>query len=314
MKKNKKEIELTPIRDFFDPFGKWCKVYSDGNHFVGTMTKHHDKKYQKQIKITDETRFFDELYIIACKNGLTHKALYDFMKDNMLDKFPYMENEIDAFVEKHIKMKIHNFYSRIKRFKRKAYLNKWNKFVTITYDDKKHTAESFKRTLRKCLSNLHCRRGWNYMGVFEYAPETQRLHFHALMYIPDGQMVGEIVEKQDYSTAQKKMQKTLINTFFEKKFGRNDFEDLTEEDIKHGHALEYLTKYLHKTNEKIVYSRGIPTELSMYIENTDIVTEFVDYVLKFVLFDDCICDCKYTPYKPPRYEQSNIFELGLCCS
>ncbi len=304
--------ELTEIYDFevVDAFGKWCKVYNDGNHFIGSIAIHHTGKHKNKYKLTDEIRYFDNLYIIACKNGLTHTALYDFLKNGMLNEFPLMQ-DVDNFVEKHIQRKIHNFYARIKRFTRKAHLNKWNKFVTITYDDKKHTAESFKRKLKKCLSNLHCRRGWNYMGVFEYAPETQRLHFHALMYIPNGQMVGEVVERKDYSTAQKKMQTTLINTFFEKKFGRNDFEDLSAEDLKFGHALEYLTKYLHKTNEKIVYSRGIPTELSMYIANTDIATEFEDFVLKFVLFDDCIdSDCVYTPYEPPQYEQSS---LELCC-
>ena len=37
------------------------------------------------------------------------------------------------------------------------------------------------------------------MGVFENAPETERLHFHALMYIPDGEMIGNIYEKKDYN-------------------------------------------------------------------------------------------------------------------
>ena len=307
MKINNKELELTPIRNFNDPFGKWCKVYNDGNHFVATRTTHNDRKTIVRDKdVTDEDLLFNELYLTACKNHIVRKPLYEFMKDNISEKYPEMEN-LDEYVDTHIKMKLHNFYTRVKRFRRKAYLNKWNKFVTITYDDKLHTPESFRKKLRKCLSNLHCRHGWTYMGVFEHAPGTDRLHFHAIMHIPEGQMIGEMEEKNDYSTAQKKMQKTMSNTFFAKTFGRNDFKDMTEEDLKYGHAIEYLLKYLSKTNEKIVYSRGIPTEMNMYVENRDIVTEYEDYVMKYVLFDDCVRNGKYLPYGQRRYEQTTLF-------
>ena len=63
-------------------------------------------------------------------------------------------------------------------------MNRWNYFVTFTYDPKKHTAESFNKKLRKCLSNLHTRRGWKYMGVFEEGFENGTLHFQALLYVP----------------------------------------------------------------------------------------------------------------------------------
>lgn len=37
------------------------------------------------------------------------------------------------------------------------------------------------------------------MGVFEYSPKENRLHFHALMQIPEGQIPGEIEVVKDYS-------------------------------------------------------------------------------------------------------------------
>ena len=99
------------------------------------------------------------------------------------------------------------------------------------------------------------------MGVFERAPETGRLHFHGLLYIPDGEFIGKLTEKTEYSTAKHKMVTIHENDFFQDRFGRNDFEELSEMEMKHGQTLNYLLKYIGKTDERIVYSRGIPTEI-----------------------------------------------------
>lgn len=306
MRKKTIKIELTPTRLKNDPFGSYMKVYNDGHHFIATKSIHHDKKTNIKREITNADKFFDKLYFNAVKQNLKYGELRVFLKNGMLEQYPNFEN-IDNYIEEHIQRKIHNFYSRMKRFKRKANLNKWNYFVTLTYDDKKMDADTFKRKLRKCLSNLHCRRNWRYMGVFELSPTENRLHFHALMYIPKGEMLGEITEEKSYSTKKHAMQIAHINSFFAGKFGRNDFAELTEEDLKFGRTTEYITKYLSKTNEKIVYSRGIPTELNLYIERQDIATEYMDYVIKFVLFDDCIdSDGIYRAWRPPKYEQMSF--------
>lgn len=99
------------------------------------------------------------------------------------------------------------------------------------------------------------------MGVFERAPETGRLHFHALLYVPDGEMIGTITEKQDYSTKQHKMQTTHENDFFAERFGRNDFAELSAGELQHGNTIGYILKYIGKTGEKITYSRGIRGEI-----------------------------------------------------
>lgn len=313
MRKRKKqnlEMELTPLpRNTYLPFPtttKMYKVYKDGNHFVGTYAmQRNNRKTSTREQISEEQRFFDEQYIIALQSGVKANKMFLTMRSAMLEQYPDLK-DADDFVKENIKRKRHNLFTRLKRFKRKANLNLWNKFVTITYDDKKMDADTFRRKLRKCLSNLHSRRNWRYMGVFELGEDNKRLHFHALMYIPEDKMIGEIIEQKDYSTKDHKMQITHSNTFFAETFGRNDFEDLSQNEIRYGNTLEYLTKYLHKTNEKIVYSRGIPTEIYKEIDDKDIAVEMLDFGLKFVFFDDVIDTEKDIMHF--KYEQGNLFD------
>lgn len=234
---------------------------------------------------------FDSLYFTAYKQGLKDnkldKPMTDFIRAGILKLYPDMDG-LDEYITDKIKRKLNNLLHRKKRFRRKANLNRWNYFVTFTYDDTKHTAESFKKKLRKCLSNLHTRRGWKYMGVFEQAPETGRLHFHGLIYVPAGQMLGTLTEKQDYDTVNHRMQTRTENKFFADNFGINDFCEVSIDEMKNGKRTEYILKYIGKTNERICYSRGIPTEICKVIDGGDIITEMRDFVLKYILFDDII--------------------------
>lgn len=235
---------------------------------------------------------FDDLFLQAYNKGLRdrklEKHMSDYIRDGLLTLFS--EDEIaDVDIPERVKRKMNNLHHRKKRFRRKAYLNKWNYFVTFTYNDKLHDEESFRRKLRRCLSNLHTRRNWRYMGVFERAPETGRLHFHGLLYIPDGEMLGKLEEKTDYSTAQGRMQTRHENSFFERWYGRNDFEEITPSQLEYGDSVDYILKYIGKTNERIVYSRGIPTEICMTVSARDIITELTDdFVEKYILFDDVV--------------------------
>ena len=71
--------------------------------------------------------------------------------------------------------------------------------MTFTCDPIKLTQESFMKKLRKCLANLHTRRGWRYMGVFEYGEVTGAIHFHVLLYVPEN--CGYMVQVGDGSSA-----------------------------------------------------------------------------------------------------------------
>ena len=50
--------------------------------------------------------------------------------------------------------------------------------------------------------------------------------------------------------------------------------------------VNYILKYLLKSGEKIVYSRGVPTDFLADLGDEEIAAELVDFVRKFVLFDD----------------------------
>lgn len=174
------------------------------------------------------------------------------------------------------------------RFIRKAYLNRFNYFATFTYDDKLHTEASFKKKLLSALSKLHTRRGWRYMGVWERGSKG-RLHFHSLIYVPNGKMIGELFEKRDYDTRNKKMRLTIQNTYFNSRFGRSDFVNIDREiPILYNGVLRYLLKYITKTDERITYSRGLPTYLIADIAERDVVAEMGIWAQKLLLFDDAV--------------------------
>ncbi len=313
------DLQLLPFY-YWMPFERTCKllkVYNDGHHYVSTEVLPNKRKVHGHSSLCASSKYFDEQYQLLLQRNEKHPK--SLMREIMLAKFPAIEN-IKEFIKANVKRLWHNLWMRQKRLERKANLNKWNKWVTFTYDSSKHSEGDFKRRLRKCLSNLHSRRGWKYMGVWEHAPATGRLHFHAIMYVPQDQMVGTIEERHDWSTKQHKMQTTHCNTFFEERFGRNDFEELSEYELKYGSALDYLTKYISKTNERIVYSRGIPSEMMFVVNNDQIVAEYYDYTTKYVLYDDFIAR-KYSEYGTTdlpssfgRIEQSNMFNDFLLCS
>ena len=229
---------------------------------------------------------FNSLYRYAVKSGLSGEGLSENVKTGL--SALNFGGDLDKYVADKIERQHRNMFARKKRFRRKGYLNTWTHFVTLTYDDEKQTAETFRKKLRKCLSNLHTRRGWKYMGVFEESPETGRLHFHGLFYIPKGEMVGRIVERRDYSTKQGKMMIRHESEFFADSLGRNDFEEITMEELRHGKTLEYILKYIEKTGERVVYSRGIPSQVCKVLPAREIVGRLHDFMTKYVLFDDTI--------------------------
>lgn len=317
------EQDLIPVDDseFFGappepPDLPLFKIYHDGGSYIGTPVKkdNHKHRYSPRRDEWDDL-LFNDIYLKAVQGGYDYRRhkheLIAHIKFEMCRLFPELERRknFDEWIDRRIRRTLHNIHCRKKRFKRKAHLHKWNYFGTITFDDKKMTAEEFEKNLRKCLSNFHTRHEWLYMGVFEHAPETGRIHFHGLFYIPSGEMVGNIYEKTDYSTAQQRMQTTHPNTFFEKAFGRNDFAAISEKALNYGKTIDYILKYIGKMETRIVYSRGIKTEFYMRVDNNDIFTTMFDYVMKYILFDDVIdWERDVMRYK---YKQVSIIDI-LC--
>lgn len=118
---------------------------------------------------------------------------------------------------------------------------------------------------------------------------ADQLHFHGLLYIPEGKMSGELIEKKDYNTTTHRMQKTIQNTFFNKKFGRSDFEEIYKNLLRAGNALGYIMKYIKKTGEKIIRSRGLPMYLVLDGIDEDVITRAGEEDKKLLLADDFQC-------------------------
>lgn len=252
---------------------------------IESIEKAAEEKPKKVRKMTRK-ELFDELYIkyINFSKRERKKRLIEDMLP-FFSKTEYCEN----YVEVNIQRKVRNLICRRVRMCRKANLANFNYFCTFTYDNKKHTEESFKQKLRTCFRHLCERKKWKYMGVWERAAETNRLHFHGLFYIPNENMVGKIIEIKDYSTQFNKMQKTFQNSYFNEHFGRSDFKEIDENERRLGNALAYLMKYIEKTGEKIVYSRNLPQYFISDILEDDIVCTIGQENKKLLLFDNFTC-------------------------
>ena len=234
---------------------------------------------------------------------MTKKELFDKLYDEYIEltrskrreavlaeMLPYFKSESSArlYVDGQFDRKQRNLISRRMRLARKVNMQEFDYFVTFTYSDKLHTEESFRKKLRNTLSHLCSRKGWRYVGVWERSPEKKRLHFHGLFHIPEGTMPGEMSSVSSYSFSSHARQVTHQNSYFFEQFGRNDFEDITDAR-RIGDAIAYLTKYIEKSGEKIVYSRGLYAYFISDIMDDDVVCPIGIEDRKLLLFDDFIC-------------------------
>lgn len=281
------------------------RIHNDSSHYVGIKYfKKYDSADKNSLK-SYESEFTKETGCVGFKRGkekpkdivdlsiekyyleslsLKKKDRFNYINDKMNDEYGLnFEDRINVFLRKKEK----SIYDRTDRFRKKALNNEWNYFVTITYDDKKHDENSFKAKLKKCLANLHTRNNYLYMGVFERS-QSGRLHFHALFYIPNGEMKGVIREVKDYSTNDKKMRVANVNSFFEKRFGRNDFMKINSKLLMKDNTINYLLKYIEKSEEPIFYSRGIKTYHYISVSEEEIISTFGNIIKKYVFFDDIL--------------------------
>lgn len=197
------------------------------------------------------------------------------------------DEETRLFVELNFLRKQRNLIVRKVRLMRKINLQDFNYFVTFTYSDALHTETSFRTKLTNCLAHFHTRKGWKYVGVWERAPKTQRLHFHGIFSIPNGTMPGLMFEQNDYNFNTRKRQITHQNSYFNENFGRSDFEDIQNDALSF--AVTYILKYIEKSGEKLVYSKGLPQFFLSDVMEDDIVCPYGIEDKKFLLYDDFGC-------------------------
>ncbi len=285
------------------------KIYTDGSHYIGIpQSQRPTRKRPKRacrgetmlqangIESNDKTENEKSAKPATVKEEV--ERLYKENSNSLVKKTirkivaelaPRFEDEetATAFVERNIERMERNKMERNKRFNRKIRLQQWNFFCTFTYDSKKHTPESFRKSLINCLRHLSMRRGWKYIGVWELSPKNKRLHFHCVAYIPEGQMIGEMIIVQDYDTKHQRMQRTYQNSHFLEQYGRNDFKEIIPRELQSISA--YLKKYLEKTGEKIVYSRGLATYFVSDIFEKDVICPYGVDDRKLLLVDNFTC-------------------------
>ena len=252
---------------------------------VGNKMPHTSPKITTTERKMTRKQLFEQLY--AEGRGLKKQALRSMLVKGMKAYFPNVQAARE-YVDRNLRRKQRNLIARRIRMSRKANLQTFNYFVTLTYNSAIHTEESFKRKLRTTLSHFADRKGWKYIGVWERSPEKKRLHFHGVFHIPEGTLSGEMEEVNSYSFATHKRQITMQNSFFLKRFGRNDFEKITDEN-RIGDALSYLMKYIEKSGEKIVYSRGLPQFFISDVMEEDVACTMGEEQEKLVLHDDFGC-------------------------
>lgn len=218
--------------------------------------------------------------------GMRKKEQHAFIASKLA---PYFQSEeaLLQYIDHKIECKRRAEVTRRIRCLRRAALHELSYFATFTYDDKKATEKEFEKRLLTALSNLASRKGWKYMGTWERGGDTDRLHFHAVLYIPEGKMVGKLELKRDYDIKKKRMVERMENSFFWDRFGRNKFELIDGTALTLGTAVNYIIKYIEKSGGRIICSKGLRTFIETDIDNDDVVAQLrEDDDKKYLLFDD----------------------------
>ena len=284
-----------------------AKVYNDGSHYIAIpQTSNPTKQKKSPIKtvctgkelqtaknktektateiLTPKERF-EKIY--RENNGKRKAEKIEILTEELKQDFK-TEEQTREFVQRNLERLERNKIVRKTRLARKINLNEWNWFCTFTYSNEKHTEDSFRQGLGEVLKRMVHRKGWKYIGVWERGGERNRLHFHGIFYIPENGMPGKLEEKKDYSFGSRKRQMIMQNTYFNDKFGRNDFNELSvRREITD--SARYLMKYIEKSGEKLIYSRNIPTYFRSDIMDEDVLCTIGQEDKKLLLSDDFNC-------------------------
>ena len=296
-KYREREIEIAPATlSELKEAGEKKNVLSDNPNFDDDYIAEilaNSTPIELTEEIPDETAFVQNNGQQTVK--MTPRALFDLLyetyakmkwkkkRNALIAAFlPYHKNYHRAaeFVDKNMIRRRHNKNSRYLRAFRKCAMNRFNYFVTFTYDDKKMNVNEFKQRLRDYLSNKVKRAGWKYLGVWEGWDGSVRLHFHALIFIPDGTLPGENFLETKYNPVTKQVETHTRNTEFNEKFGLSTIEDVIPQLA--GAAYHYVLKYLDKGG-KLMVSKNCPGYITGYINKGELVVPMMSNENKYVL-------------------------------
>ena len=287
------------------PYAK-AKIYNDGSHYIAIPQTNNSTKRKKSptktvcmgmelptsTNKTDKTATepltpkerFEKIY--RENNGKRKAEKIEILTEELKRDFK-TEEEAREFIQRNMERLQRNKIVRKTRLARKINLNEWNFFCTFTYSNEKHTEDSFQQGLFDVLKRMVYRKGWKYIGVWERG-ERSRLHFHGIFYIPENGMPGKLERRSDYNFSERKRHIIMQNTYFNDKFGRNDFNKLNvKREIMD--SARYLMKYIEKSGEKLIYSRNIPTYFISDIMDDDVLSTIGQEDRKLLLADDFLC-------------------------
>ena len=97
-----------------------------------------------------------------------------------------------------------------------------------------------------------------------------------------------MTDVESYSFSERKRQITKQSEYFNLHFGRNDFRPI-ENKTHIGEAVAYILKYIEKSGEKIIYSRGLPQYFISDIMDDDVACTIGQEDKKLLLFDNFNC-------------------------
>jgi len=288
IKKHDEDKEEKYIEEIEDT--KWMEdLIEVDDDFIPFEDVQEEDVVMPKKKVVNLSKIFEDLYTKSLdlskykRKSFIIKEIKKYFDDEELAK---------SFVEENYLRKLNNITARRTRLMRKINLQEFNYFCTFTYDETKMDDKTFKKKLAKTFANFASRKDWKYIGVWELSPEKKRLHFHGLFSIPEGSIPGNMEMINSYSFAQHKRQNKQQNSYFRDRFGINDFSEIdTDIDLKS--SMVYLTKYLEKTGEKIVYSKGLPT-----------------YFQSDILDDDVLCNCGVGDKKLVLYDRFQCIDEG----
>ena len=277
-------VEEAAPSDVQNAVAEECAAPQGQEQTCGDMPEQTQPKTVKERHVSTRAEEFLKWYRESY--GMRKREQYAFIASKLV---PYFESDeaLHKYLDYKMECKRRSEAARRIRCQRRAALHELSYFATFTYDEKKATEKEFEKRLLTALSNLASRKGWKYMGTWERGGDTDRLHFHAVLYIPEGKMVGKLELKRDYDVKKKRMVERMENSFFWDRFGRNKFELIDGTALTIGTAVSYIIKYIEKSGGRIICSKGLRTFIETDIDNNDVVAQLrEDDDKKYLLFDD----------------------------
>ena len=276
-------------------------VHFDGSQWVATLVGENKSGERRLPYKSEYDGIFDLLYneSLHLFGSKQNTARFEYIFNALKDDYAYSDGQgimpLDKYVAYRLRCKTASLNALFRRFRYKSGFIKWTHFITVTYSDKIFSSEcEFARSLLRQFNNLHDRHGWLVAGKFERGKKTGRLHFHALIYVPPGGMVGKFIQKRDYSMEDHCMKTANVNTYFLKRYGRNDFEDVSgESEQSITNRILYIMKYIQKDGGKMFYSRGMSvTKIMRLCRASDICCTVIynhkRIIKSYVVFRDVI--------------------------